>query len=95
MNPELLNRIKAGSFVKIAFIDQVTVSGYAAADPASPGFLRLDGYALGDEGNLQEISLKVAPEEIATVDFFPESPSFTDHEGNCLTMQPGFFRHLD
>jgi hypothetical protein len=95
MNPELLNRIQAGSFVKITFSDDVPVSGYIANDPSSPGFLRLDGYWVAEEGCLQEISLKLAPEEISAVDFLPESPAFTDREGHSLTMAPGFFKHLD
>lgn len=95
MNPELLNRIQAGSFVKINLAGDIPVSGYIGSDPSAPGFLRLDGYWLGDEGSLQEISLKIAAEEIATVDFLPESPLFTDREGHVLTMPPGFLKHLD
>jgi len=95
MNPELLNRIQAGSFVKIVFPDEASVSGYIANDPAVAGNLRLDGYWLAEEGHLQEFSLTLAPEEIASIAFLNESPSFMDGEGHCLTMQPGFFKHLD
>lgn len=95
MNPELHNRIRAGSFVKINLSGDLPVSGYIGSDPSTPGFLRLDGYLLGEEGSLREISLKIAPDEIATVDFLPESPLFTDNEGHTLTMQRGFMKHLD
>jgi hypothetical protein len=92
MNPELLNRIKNGSFVKIVLREEVTLLGYAGADLESPALIRFDSMVLGDSGYLEKVSLQMAEEDIATVHFLPEAPVFVDHDGNEIRMEPGFFQ---
>jgi hypothetical protein len=91
MNPELANRIKAGTFVKIILKEDVSLSGYAGVDLENPSLFRLDAMVLGSSGYLEKVSLHLTEEDIASVQFLPQAPLFVDRDGNEITMEPGFF----
>lgn len=92
MNPELFNRILAGSFVKVVLKEDVTLSGYAGADLLEASLIRFDGLVLNDQGYLEKVSLHLTQDDIATVQFLPEAPLFVDGDGNEFRMEPGFFK---
>lgn len=95
MNPELLNRIRAGAFVKIILTEEeVTLSGYCAQDPDSEAHIRLDSMILNEAGYCEKISLRLTQEDIAVVYFLPEAPVFLDGEGAEFTMTASFHSEL-
>lgn len=95
MNPSMLQRIQTGGFARITLDGDTTFTGYIARDPAQPDQLRMDGCILSATGHLQQISIRLLPEEIRHIQFLPEPPEFVDAEGSSYTMPPGFFSHLD
>jgi hypothetical protein len=94
MNPELFNRILAGSFVKVVLKEEVSLSGYAGADLEKPELIRLDAMVLGEQGYLEKVSLHLTQDDIAAVQFLPEAPLFVDGDGNEIRMESGFFKDL-
>lgn len=95
MNPELLNRIRAGTFIKIILTEEeVTLSGYAAQDPDSQSHIRLDSMILNQSGYCEKVSLRLAETDIAVVYFLPEAPVFIDGEGAEFTLSAGFHPEL-
>jgi hypothetical protein len=91
MNPEMLAKMRGGSFAQVTIQDDATVSGWLGQDLEEGEFLRLDGMILSEGGYLQQISLRLLPGDIRAVRFLPESPLFMDVDGNVLTMERGFF----
>ena len=92
MNPELFNRIRAGSFVTVVLKEDVSLSGYAGSDLEKPELIRLDAMVLNSQGYLEKVSLHLVPNDIAAVRFLPEAPLFVDGDGNEFRMESGFFK---
>ncbi|MFQ3671493.1 MAG: hypothetical protein SNJ84_08545 [Verrucomicrobiia bacterium] len=92
MNPEMLARMRKGSFARVVIVGDAAISGWLGADPEEEGALRLDGMILGEAGYLEEISLRLMPEDVVAVTFLVESPLFVDADFHEVRMEPGFFR---
>lgn len=95
MNPELAERVRRGTFASVTLEDDLVFEGYIAEDPSDITGFRMDGMILNEEGILQELSIGLSEEEILHIRFLPETPVFSDADGNELTMEEGFFSHLD
>lgn len=94
MNPQMVARMRAGSFARVVLEGEAVVSGWLGADPESPEHLRLDGMVLGEAGYLEQVSLRLVPDDVRAVTYLPESPVFLDLDGHELRMEPGFFRGM-
>lgn len=90
MNPEMVARMRQGSFVRVVLDEDAAVSGWMGADPDEPDWLRLDGLVLNEAGYLEQISLRLKPEDLRAVTYLAESPRFVDADGHEIRMEPGF-----
>ncbi len=91
MNPEMVARMRQGSFARVVIVGDAAISGWLGSDPDDPDFLRLDGLILGEAGYLEQISLRLVPADILAITYLPESPLFIDADAHELRMEPGFF----
>lgn len=91
MNPEMVARMRQGSFVRVVLDQDAVVSGWMGADPDQPDSLRLDGLILNEAGYLEQISLRLLPDDIRAITYLVESPLFLDTDGHAMRMEPGFW----
>ncbi|NJK92902.1 MAG: hypothetical protein HC904_14415 [Blastochloris sp.] len=91
MNPELLNRVRAGAFARIVLPEEEQgLSGYIAQDPDRSDSLRFDTLMHNESGYLEKVSLSLPEKDLLAVHFLPEAPSFVDVDGNAISLQEGF-----
>jgi hypothetical protein len=92
MNPEMLNRLRQGGFVRVTLPEGDAVTGWLGTDPEEPEFLRLDTLLKNESGYLEEATLRLTPDDVAHAQFLPEGPRFLDADGHDIPLQAGFFR---
>jgi hypothetical protein len=92
MNPEMLNRLREGGFVRVTLPEGDAVTGWMGADPEDGAFLRLDTYLKNEAGYLEQASLRLTPDDVAHVQYLPEGPRFLDADGHDIPLQAGFFK---
>jgi len=101
MNPELINRVRDGGFVQITFVldgESITLNGWCGNNPDEAErkksefcSLRMDTWLRDDDDHLVQASLRIMPEEIRSVQFLAEAPTFVDVDGASVTMEAGFY----
>lgn len=104
MNPDFIQRVRAGGFVQVTFEhegEDFTMAGWCGNNPddaerkkpeACP--LRLDTWLRDDDDHLVQASLRLEVTELKAVQFLTEAPEFIDKEGASVTMESGFFPNL-
>ncbi|MEO0453152.1 MAG: hypothetical protein AAFY98_03315, partial [Verrucomicrobiota bacterium] len=53
--------------------------------------VRMDTWLRDDDDHLVQASLRIMPEEIRSVQFLAEAPTFVDVDGASVTMEAGFY----
>jgi hypothetical protein len=85
-NPDAFRLASAGGFVRLTLRGGPTVSGYGAADPDDPSYLRFDTLAPEDDGTLSQISLRLRAGDIDAIQPLAAAPVFPGPEGSVVVL---------
>jgi hypothetical protein len=89
------DRLCSGDFVQLTLILGPTIQGYAARDPDHDQLLRVDGFALEDDGSVSQLSVRIERSQIETADILPNAPEVIDSRGIIHRMQSAFWDNTE
>jgi hypothetical protein len=83
--------VRQGRFARVQLRGGPAIDGFAAADPSDARFLRVDSLVADDDGNLSQLSLRLLPADIISVEVLANAPRFQGANGLVIVMPASFW----
>jgi len=91
INEKTIEDVRRGRFARVQLSGGPAIDGFAAADPSDSRFLRVDSLAAEDDGSLSQISLRLLPAGMASVEVLADAPRFQEADGSVVVMPASFW----
>ncbi len=85
-NDTTFDDVKGGRFARVQLRGGPAFDGFAVADPSDARFLRFDSLAVEDDGRLLQISLRLRPAQVSSIEVLADAPRFLHPDGSAVVM---------
>ena len=86
IDEKTIEDVRKGQFARVQLRGGPAIDGFAAADPSDARFLRVDTLAPEGDGSLSQVSLRLLPADMTSLEVLAGPPHFKDVDGSAVVM---------